>query len=236
MLDALVKEESIMQNNAATLPHLKAVYDVVKQTRITVQGNDEYRRMVNTAAQRIIMARREGWSDALYIYVMREALAGLLRGFADKANTDNVMAMVMNELKRDERYQDCKYNIAVDSRMMDDPEMQMFICDRMEYILGADIYRYRESTPGVVPNYTKRKKESGELMGWLLQRATQDKVKFITMVDYNHNTGAKPNEATTSLHKSTDWYVFLFYKGMLYYSDALPKCSTNNMVSILYKP
>ncbi len=236
LLDALVKDESYMPNNGETMPQLKALYDLVKQTKITVQGNDDYRRMVNTAIQRVVMARREGWSDMLYIYVMREATAGLLKGFAEKANTDNVIALVVNELQKDERYQSCKYNIAVDSRMMDDPDMQMFICDRMEYILGADIYRYRESTPGVVPNYTKRKKESADLMGWLLQRATQDKVKFITMVDYNHNAGSKPNEAITSLHRGTNWYIFLFYKGLLYYSDALPACSGNSSVSILYKP
>jgi hypothetical protein len=92
----------------------------------------------------------------------------------------------------------------------------------MEYILGADIYRYRESTPGIVNNYEKRKKESGDLFGWLLQRTTQERTKFITMTDFNHSE--KGNMASFILPATTNWYVFVFYKGLLYYSDALPKC------------
>jgi hypothetical protein len=89
----------------------------------------------------------------------------------------------------------------------------------------------------VVTNYAKRKKESADLMGWLLQRATTDKSQFVVPVSYSHNPGNKPNEAAITLQKNTDWYVFLFYKGVLYYSDALPKCDHNaGMISILYKP
>lgn len=235
-MDKLVKDEAVTANTAANAAELKAFYDLIKYMKVTLQGNDEYRKAGNTASQRVLMVRREGWSDDLYNYILREAKAGLLKMMDGRAGTDPALAMALNELKRDERYQNCAYGIAVDNRMMDDPEMQMFICDRIDYILGADIYRYRESTPGVVTNYAKRKKESADLMGWLLQRATIDKSKFITMVDYNHNPGTKPNEATVSLLKNTDWYIFLFYKGVLYYSDALPKCENGTSVSILYKP
>lgn len=235
-MDKLVKDEAVTANTAANAAELKAFYDLIKYMKITLQGNDEYRKAANTASQRVLMVRREGWSDDLYNYILREAKTGLLKMMDGRAGTDPALAMALNELKRDERYQNCAYGIAVDNRMMDDPEMQMFICDRTDYILGADIYRYRESTPGVVTNYAKRKKESADLMGWLLQRATIDKSKFITMVDYNHNPGTKPNEATVSLLKNTDWYIFLFYKGVLYYSDALPKCENGTSVSILYKP
>lgn len=236
-LDKLMKDEMLVPNSMETSASLKSFYDLAKYLKIVVQGNDDYRRMLNTATQRVIMARREGaWSNELFAYVVKEAVVSLVKNLSEKSSTDMVLAATMAELQKDERYQSCMYNIVVDNRMMDDPAMQMFICDRMEYIMGADIYRYRESTPGVVSNYAKRKKESAALMGWLMQRVTTDRSKFITMADFQHNPGSKPNEILANLQKKNDWYIFIFYKGVLYYSDALPKCENSSAVSIMYKP
>ncbi len=74
------------------------------------------------------------------------------------------------------------------------------------------------------------------MMGWLLQRATQDKTPFVMPISFSHNTGDKLNEENLSLSRNQEWYVFLFYKGFLYYSDALPKCGDKATVTILYKP
>lgn len=209
--------------------------DLVTAFRYTAQGNDEYRRFVNNQVSRVLMARREGWSDELYLYVLRESIGVTKAFFNTKANTDAAVKTITNELNNDVRFQLCNYKIAVDAKMMDDPGMQLFICDRMEYVLGADIYRYRESTPGVVTNYAKRKKESGDLFGWLFQRATMDRAGFLTMADFNHNAGANANEAIVKLNRNTGWYVFLFYKGVLYYSDALPKCEAGVAVNVPFK-
>lgn len=236
-LDKLMKDEMLVPNSMETSTSLKSFYDLAKYLKIVVQGNDDYRRLLNTATQRVIMSRREGaWSNELFAYVVKESIVTILKSLNEKSSTDAMLASTMAELQKDERYQSCKYNIVVDNRMMDDPAMQMFICNRMEYIMGADIYRYRESTPGVVSNYAKRKKESAALMGWLMQRVTTDRSKFITMADFQHNPGSKPNEILASLPKNNDWYIFIFYKGVLYYSDALPKCENNSAVSIMYKP
>lgn len=236
-LDKLMKDEMLVANSMETSTLLKNYYDLAKYLKIVVQGNDDYRRLLNTTTQRVIMVRREGaWSNDLFAYVVRESIVSVMRTLNEKATTDMMLANAMSELQKDARYQSCQYNIVVDNRMMDDPAMQMFICDRLEYIMGADIYRYRESTPGVVSNYVKRKKESADLLGWLMQRVTVDKTKFITMADLQHNPGSKPNEILASLQKNNDWYIFIFYKGVLYYSDALPKCENKSAVSVLYKP
>lgn len=209
--------------------------DLITAFRYTAQGNDEYRRFINNQVSRVLMARREGWSDELYLYVLRESIGVTKAFFNTKANTDATVKIITHELNNDARYQICNYKIAVDAKMTDDPGMQLFICDRMEYVLGADIYRYRESTPGVVTNYAKRKKESGDLYGWLFQRATMDKAGFLTMADFSHNAGANANEAIVKLNRNANWYVFMFYKGVLYYSDALPKCETGATVNVPYK-
>jgi len=236
-MDKLMKDEMMVPNSMETAALLKNYYDLAKYLKIVVQGNDDYRRLLNTTTQRVIMARREGaWSNNLFAYVVRESIVSVMRTLNEKASTDMTLANAMSELQKDTRYQSCQYNIVVDNRMMDDPAMQMFICDRLEYIMGADIYRYRESTPGIVNNYTKRKKESADLLGWLMQRVTVDKSKFITMADLQHNPGSKPNEILAGLQKNNDWYIFIFYKGVLYYSDALPKCENTSAVSVLYKP
>lgn len=236
-MDKLMRDEMLLPNSMETATLLKNYYDLAKYLKIVVQGNDDYRRLLNTTTQRVIMARREGaWSNDLFAYVLRESIVSVLHTLNEKASTDMTLANAMSELQKDARYQSCQYNIVVDNRMMDDPAMQMFICDRQEYIMGADIYRYRESTPGVVSNYTKRKKESADLLGWLMQRVTVDKSKFITMADLQHNPGSKPNEVLAGLQKNNDWYIFIFYKGVLYYSDALPKCENTSAVSVLYKP
>lgn len=236
-LDKLMKDEMVAPNSMETATLIKNYYDLVKYLKIVVQGNDEYRRLLNTNTQRVIMVRREGaWSNDLFAYIVRESITNVLNGLNEKSSTNPALAVTMTELQKDTRYQSCKYDIVIDNRMMDDPAMQMFVCDRIEYIMGADIYRYRESTPGVVSNYAKHKKESADLLGWLMQRVTVDKSRFISMADFQHNPGSKPNEVTSSLLKNNDWYIFIFYKGVLYYSDALPKCENASAVSIMYKP
>jgi hypothetical protein len=209
--------------------------DMVDGLRNAAQGNDEYRRMVNNHISRVLKARREGWSDELYAYVMNESIGRLYTYFNAKANTDAGLKYIVAAINIDERYQKCNSTITIDEKMMDDPGIQMFICDRMEYVMGADIYRYRESTPGVVTNYAKRKKESGDLYGWLFQRAAADMSGFIMLADFNHNAGNKANEAILRLRRSGNWYVFLFYKGALYYSDALPNCTSGNSLNIPFK-
>lgn len=236
-LNQLAKSEAMLPSNGALITQLADYAEMVRVLKFVLQSNDNYRRQAATATNRIITARRDGWSNDLYSYVIRESAATLLKYLYAQSPTDKTLQLALGELSLDERYKNCRYGIAVDTRMMDDPDMQMFVCDRMEYILGADIYRYRETTPGVVTDYAKRKKESADLMGWLLQRATTDKSQFVVPVSYSHNPGNKPNEAAITLQQNTDWYVFLFYKGVLYYSDALPKCDHNaGMISILYKP
>jgi hypothetical protein len=209
--------------------------DMVDRLKNIAQGNDEYRRVMNYHISRVLKARREGWSDELYAYVMHESIGILYNYFNAKANTDAGLRNVVAEMNADERYQKCSEKITADDKMMDDPNMQLFICDRMEYVMGADIYRYRESTPGVVTNYAKRKKESTDLYGWLFQRATADMSGTIMLADFNHNAGSKANEAILKLRRSGNWYVFLFYKGALYYSDALPNCATGNGLNIPFK-
>lgn len=224
-LDRLAADEVGVANSTETGALLKDYIYLVKSLRNNAQANDEYRRMLNTTSARILMSRREGWSNDLYWYVLRESIVSVLDFFNAKANTDNILKIVMNGINGDSRYTKCGRTVTVDSKMTDDPAMQVFVCDRMEYILGADIYRYRESTPGIVNNYEKRKKESGDLFGWLLQRCTQERAKFITMTDFNHSE--KGNMASFILSANTNWYVFVFYKGLLYYSDALPKCGND---------
>ncbi|MBN9483531.1 MAG: hypothetical protein BGO70_13695 [Bacteroidetes bacterium 43-93] len=235
-LDKLLKSESMMPGNTALIALLQQYVDMTKALRNNIVGKDDYRRQMGLASARILKARSGGWSDDLYAYIINESIANSLAYLKEQARLDNSLMMALLQLKKDERYQNCDYNIIVDNRMLDDPDMEMFICDRMEYILGADIYRYRESTPGIIKNYNKRKKESADMMGWLLQRATQDKAPFVMPISFSHNTGDKLNEENLSLSKNQEWYVFLFYKGFLYYSDALPKCGDKATVTILYKP
>ncbi|MBS1773028.1 MAG: hypothetical protein JST82_09205 [Bacteroidetes bacterium] len=234
-LDLLYKDETLKYNNATLVTPLSDYVELTKMVRTNVVGNDNYRRQFALISSRVIKARREGWSDDLYMYVLRESIIGTLNFLTEMSRNDAALKLALAEIKMDQRYQDCNYNIVADAKMMDDPDMQMFICDRMEYILGADIYRYRETMPGVIKNYDKRKKESAELMGWLIQRSTQDRVKFIVPVSFSHNMADKKNEEHLMLNKNTEWYVFLFYKGLLYYSDALPKCDNKTDVTIMYK-
>lgn len=235
-MDKLLKSESMMPGNSMLVGLLQQYVDMTKMLRNNIFSNDNYRRQIGLASARILKARNEGWSNDLYAYIIKESIANSMTYLKEQAKLDNNLMIALLQLKGDERYQNCDYNIIVDNRMLDDPDMEMFICDRMEYILGADIYRYRESTPGIIKNYNKRKKESADMMGWLLQRATLDKTPFVIPISFSHNTGEKLNEENLNLSKNNDWYVFLFYKGFLYYSDALPKCGDKATVTILYKP
>jgi hypothetical protein len=233
-MNDLRTDEKVTGNMNVSKPQ-KDFRDMADDLKNIAQGNDEYRRVLNYHISRVLKARREGWSDELYTYVMNESIGTLYNYFNAKANTDAGLRYAVAAINADERYQKCTQKITVDDKMMDDPNLQLFICDRMEYVMGADIYRYRESTPGVVTNYAKRKKESGDLYGWLFQRATADMSGFILLADFNHNAGSKANEALLKLRRSGNWYVFLFYKGALYYSDALPNCATGNGMNIPFK-
>jgi hypothetical protein len=233
-INELMKNQRVTGNMSVSVLQ-KDFSDLTGLLKYPVQGNDEYRRFINTYVARVMKARNEGWSDELYAYVMREAVGIVYNFFNTKAKTDGALRAVVAEINSDARYQKCKNRITVDAKMMNDPNMQMFICNRMEYVLGADIYRYRESTPGVVTNYAKRKKESNDLFGWLFQRATTDRANFIALADFNHDAGSKTNEAIVALNRNTSWYIFLFYKGVLYYSDALPLCDGGPGLNIPFK-
>lgn len=200
---------------------------------------DGYRNKLYHTAFPLQVAVEEEWGTDVMDVVLSDAWRDLnsyvgmlakddrsLSGIAMQVNTGYIHDLgIMNENAKT-----CTYNIFVDKPLQKD-KIEVYFCETRiaNLINNLGIYPQDRLLTGPIGNYTTLRDESKNLLHFL-ENAKHDKSNNIHYIKFTPKSPSA--KAQEELQESTEWYMYAFRNGALYYSYMALPCSRFNTCTI----
>lgn len=202
-------------------------------------SRDGYRNKIYHMAFPVSVAINEGWGSDVVDVVLTDSWRDLDNYISVLEKDDKSLSKVSmllsalyeNDLRiSQENSKTCPYNVVVDKPLQKD-RIDVYFCDvRMaDMIRNLDLYPQDRQLAGPIKNYTTLKEQSSNLLHFL-ENSRADAANNISYVKIYPKSAS--SVAKVDLNENTEWYLYAFRNGSLYYSYMALPCSPSNTCTI----
>lgn len=200
---------------------------------------DGYRNKLYHTAFPISIAIKEEWGDDVMDVALSDKWRELNEYISMMASNDNRLSDVAKVVKENyandiammaSNAKTCPYNIVIDKPLQKD-KFDIYFCEARiaNNINNLGVYPQDRLLVGPIRGYTTMKDESANLL-YYLSNAQKDKGNNIHYVKFNGKSA--DHKAVEQLNENTEWYMYAFRNGSLYYSYMALPCSNFNTCTI----
>jgi len=208
----------------------------------SVINNSANRRFMYTLNNRVMltinegMTAIEGWDLDQTLFNLQNAVMEASDYVKWAAIDDKTLREQWLLVADNPHYNTCKYTITVEDSLFahagSPSNIEIYIIDQLHYNIAKTRYKTDISKGAIPDNFRNRQKESNFLKDYLKATMTISKEPLMYNISLGDHVGAKPNTCFATLSLIPDWYIYVFYKGKLYYVNSLPKGSVHENVSV----
>jgi len=217
-------------------------YDLQNATSNAVIQNNVYRRNMYVLNQRVMMCVNEGmtliegWDMDQNIYNLQNTIREAAEFIKLNAIDDGALNDQWKLVAGNAHFNKCNYNITIEDSMFaragNPSNIEIYIVDQLHYNICKTRYKTDVAKGAIPENWRNKQKESNFLKDYLKATMTIANEPLVYNISLGEHVGSKPNACFASLSLMNDWYIYVFYKGKLYYANALPKGGINDNVSL----
>lgn len=213
----------------------------IKTASTTNIADPEYRNRLYKTAYPIKMAIGEEWGDDILDVALSDAWSDLGPYIASRGKTSTLLADVatqVNEhmtkdiaLMAQNKSGDCVYHVKIDKAIRKD-EIRVFFCEQRlaNEINRLKLYPEDRLLDGPIAGYEAMADESANLLHFLGNNTTYK------MYSTKVASPKDPSSFDQQLDNNTEWYLYAFRNGKLYYSYMALPCSHLNTCTLKELP
>jgi hypothetical protein len=217
-------------------------YELQNATSIAVIQNTVYRHYMYVLNMRVMMCINEGmtliegWDMDQNVYNLKNTIREAAEFIKVNAIDDGALKAQWKLVAGNPQFNTCNYNITIEdtlfARAGSPSNIEIYIVDQLHYNICKTRYKTDISKGAIPENFRNKQKESNFLKDYLKATLTLANEPMVYNISLGEHVGSKPNSCFASLSLMNDWYIYVFYKGKLYYANALPKGGINDNVSL----
>jgi len=182
------------------------------------------------------MTMIEGWDLDQTLFNLQNAVREASAYVRMNAIDNDALRAAWATVSNNPHFYNCKYMITVDDSLFakagSPSNIDIYIVDQLHYNIAKTRYKTDISKGAIPDNFRNRQKESNFLKDYLKATMTITNEPLMYNISLGDHIGEKPNTCLMSLSLIPDWYIYVFYKGRLYYVNSLPKGGMNEMVNV----
>ncbi len=182
------------------------------------------------------MTMIEGWDLDQTLFNLQNAVREAGEYVRANAIDDIKLRAAWATVSDNPHYNNCKYMITIDdslfARAGSPSNIDIYIVDQLHYNIAKTRYKTDVSKGAIPSDFRNRQKESDFLKDYLKASLRISREPLMYNISLGDHIGEKPNNCMASLSLVPDWYIYVFYKGKLYYVNSLPKGGNNEMVNV----
>jgi hypothetical protein len=200
-------------------------------------AHDEYRNRLHRIAKPVAIAISEEWGDDIIDVALSDAW-GELSPYMTATGKNNLAVATVSgdvygywekdvEIMSANKSQDCTYHVKIDKSLKNDKIQVFFVEQRLSNeIKKLKLYPEERLLEGPMNGYMAYKDESNNLMHFLSNNKTykMHSAKYMSPKD--------APKFDQSLDNNTEWYMYAFRNGYLYYSYMAVPCSHLNTCTL----